>query len=39
MRPIENINVRGIEQIISPQDLKREQPLSAVAAETVVECS
>jgi 3-deoxy-7-phosphoheptulonate synthase len=37
MRPIENINVRGIEQIISPQDLKREQPLSESAAATVVD--
>ncbi len=35
MRQIENINVRGIEEIISPQELKREEPLSAVAAETV----
>ena len=37
MRPIENINVRGIEQIISPNDLKREQPTSEAAAKTVVE--
>src|SRR5262249_47531098 len=37
MRPIENINVRGIEQIVSPVDLKREQPLDEAAAETVVE--
>src|SRR5262249_16672208 len=37
MRKIENINVRGIEQIISPVELKREQPLDEAAAETVVE--
>src|SRR5436190_2199681 len=37
MHPIENINVRGIEQIVSPVELKREQPLDAVAAETVVQ--
>ena len=37
MPAIENINVRGIEQIISPQDLKREQPLAESAATTVVD--
>jgi 3-deoxy-7-phosphoheptulonate synthase len=37
MRPIENINVRGIEQIISPVELKRAQPLNEAAAETVVD--
>ena len=36
MRPIENINVRGIEPIISPAALKSAQPLSSAAAETVV---
>ncbi|HEY2759112.1 MAG TPA: 3-deoxy-7-phosphoheptulonate synthase [Pirellulales bacterium] len=37
MRPLENINVRGIEKIISPQDLKSEQSLSKAAAETVIQ--
>jgi 3-deoxy-7-phosphoheptulonate synthase len=37
MRQIENINVRGIEQIISPVELKREQPLDEAATDTVVE--
>ncbi len=36
MRPIENINVRGIEPIISPAALKSAQPLSSAAAETVI---
>ena len=37
MHQLENINVRGIEKIISPQDLKSEQSLSEAAAETVIE--
>ena len=37
MRQIENINVRGIEEIISPQELKLEKPLSSAAAETVAD--
>lgn len=37
MRQTENINVRGIEPIISPRDLKHEQPASEAAAQTVVE--
>jgi 3-deoxy-7-phosphoheptulonate synthase len=32
----ENINVRGIEPLISPRDLKLEQPASEAAAQTVV---
>jgi 3-deoxy-7-phosphoheptulonate synthase len=37
MHKTENINVRGIEPIISPHDLKVEQPASEAAAQTVVE--
>ncbi len=36
MRPVENINVRSIEPLISPQQLKTEQPMTEAAAETVV---
>jgi len=37
MRPVENINVRGIEPIISPQNLKRELATSEAATQTVVD--
>ncbi len=37
MQRIENINVRGIEPIISPRQLKNEQPLTAAAADTVAD--
>src|SRR5690242_12237027 len=37
MHKTENINVRGIEAIISPSDLKREQPASDNASQTVYE--
>jgi 3-deoxy-7-phosphoheptulonate synthase len=37
MRQTENINVRGIEPLISPEELKHEQPMSEAAADAVVD--
>jgi 3-deoxy-7-phosphoheptulonate synthase len=37
MRQTENINVRNIEPLISPQQLKTEQPMTSAAADTVVD--
>jgi 3-deoxy-7-phosphoheptulonate synthase len=37
MRQTENINVRSIEPLISPQQLKTEQPMTEAAADAVVD--